>query len=297
MKNQGASNREFIIIDFLRLFLICAVVTIHTGAPWFVVAIGRIGVPFSFALTGFFTNSENVEKSIKRNLSRLLIWICIYSPLIIGDGTASNMGAIYFLQQLLFITPCYLWFLTALIVCLILYKFMIKVPNHIRIIISFVLYVIGCCGNTYLDIFHFGVLYEPYLSIFLTVRNGVFFAPIFFEIGQWIKHSEYDRMKSINTNVISLIMLVSMYFAEYWFLNNNPLVYKDASMYFFLPPLVYTLLRFAIIIESLIGNDKKIKLSGKAVRQLSTWIYVSQAYFIRIFVRGMGGDCPKTRII
>lgn len=281
-------NEEIILLDILRLILICGVITIHTGAPWYIMAIGRLAVPFTFALTGFFVNNENINVSIKRNVIRLLIWFTIYLPLIVYDAYNVGKNLIRVLQEILFMTPYYLWFLTALVTCLLLYKVTLKFSSGIKLISVIVLYTLGCIGNSYLDILHARNLYTGYLGIFLTVRNGVFFAPIFFFIGQKIKNLQEKGVRLVNIVGVSLIAFF-LYFAEYWIVNYNPLVYDDASMYFMLPLLICIILYDAILLNNRINYKQYFTISGKTLRQLSTWIYLSQGFLIRILAHQICG--------
>ena len=295
MKSNNA-REELIVVDILRLILICGVITIHTGAPWYFMAIGRIGVPFSFALAGFFTNKDNVNFSIKRNVNRFLKWLAIYSPFMIYDAIKEEMDVILFFKKILFITPYYLWFLVALIVCLLLYKKTFKISSKIKIILAIILYVFGCIGNTYLDIFKARNLYTPYFEVFLTVRNGIFFAPIFFIIGQNIKNMKDKNTNKVFITVIS-ILIFALYFLEYRVVNLNPLVYEDASMYFTLPVVVFAVLSGAILLNYSIDIKDYLNCFGKPIRQLSTWIYLSQAALIKLITLKVHGGGMKLAVM
>ena len=81
--------------------------------------ISRLGVPFFFAVSGMFL-SRSMEKygtneALKRYLIRvgrvLLIWLIIYSPLLImGADSYSKLA-----QQIVFKTPAFLWYLSSLL--------------------------------------------------------------------------------------------------------------------------------------------------------------------------------------
>lgn len=279
---EKKTKQELILVDIARLVLILCVVTIHTGAPWQIVAIGRIGVPFSFALSGYFSSAESEASSVKKNTIRLLRWALLYTPLMIYDAIVAQTAIPHFIQQLLFLTPCYLWFLTALVVCTLLYKITFKVSENVKFIVVIVLYVIGCIGNTYLDLFHARKAYFWYMNVFLTTRNGVFFAPIFYFIGQHLGTQGKLKRKYV---ILESLVALGAYIAEYYWINHNKLVYKDASMYWCLPILVYFSLRLLIQLNSQKGVEKWLQnFPGRKIRQLSTWIYLSQAGIIRVLV-------------
>lgn len=77
----------------------------------------RIGVPYFYAVSGMFLissikkygNRIALFQYLKRIGRLLLVWLVIYSPIIIRFD-------LYAIQQLIFRTPAYLWYLTGLLV-------------------------------------------------------------------------------------------------------------------------------------------------------------------------------------
>ena len=109
----------------------------------------RLGVPFFFAISGMFLFRsigkygywDAWKKYTKRVGRILLIWIVIYSPFIIHLNLQS-------IQMLLFKTPAFLWYLTAILVASI--PFCLIRNRKVLYIVAFFLYVFGTLfGSTY----------------------------------------------------------------------------------------------------------------------------------------------------
>ena len=162
-----------------------------------------IAVPFFFITSGFFFFENRDKNNIYEYLLKLtktyLKWTIIYLPLTIVyyiNQKYSVLKAIeIFVQRFLLVGENYysfhLWYLHALICCVILYAIIEKgiSKNLIRfmLVISYVLYI----GGRVISYFYshenliplFSKISTQYMKIFITTRNGLFVGLCFFMVG------------------------------------------------------------------------------------------------------------------
>lgn len=221
----------------------------------------------------------NIIKKYLLRLVRLFgVWMIIYSPLLVIRPILLSHGSVVemikILQEILFKTPAYLWYLVALMAAgLLLYWFRKRLKGFL--ILSIVLYIVGAMGNTYIRILGLEELYSGYFRIFLTTRNGVFFAPVFVCLGAML--SEYgDKMKKSSHPVIMEAVALVVYILEVTLVSAGGRVYEDRSFYFSLPLVVVGLVWLLLRVE-------RETLAASKCRKLSTWVYCSQFGFLTVF--------------
>ena len=83
----------------------------------------------------------------------------------------------------------HLWFLPALLVAVpVVYICLFKLGLGKTILFGFLLYLIGMAGNVYggylMQIPGIQSVYQAYLQVFSTTRNGLFFGVMFGDVGQ-----------------------------------------------------------------------------------------------------------------
>ncbi len=112
-------------IDICRVMFACLIPLLHISLPdsipLYIVRqyVSRIGVPFFFAVSGMFLSKAIADRgnlaAMKKQLWRigvmLCIWFCIYTPLF-------SRGR-YSINEYLFLTPGYLWYLSAMLFAVI----------------------------------------------------------------------------------------------------------------------------------------------------------------------------------
>lgn len=281
-------NRDF--VDLSKLCFAFLIIFLHVDNNNIIIRniaqyISRLGVPFFFAISGYFfykkVNYEKdllsvMRKTIKRLIKLYLVWIAIYMPILLKNFNESgNLKAniIKFVQELLFKAPAFQWYTLALVVGIPITAYIYNNKSfRDTIIILSVLYLIGCFGNTYLHILNLDNIFKNYLNIFLTTRNGLFFSPIFIFIGIAISKFEHKINKKIKYKEAYIICMIA-YFFEVYLVQSNQLKNDDCSMYITLP-LVITFMCIGIL-----KNNINVKYS-KEMRQLSTFIFCSQYGFI-----------------
>ncbi|MCD2502312.1 acyltransferase family protein [Clostridium sp. NSJ-145] len=274
-------------IDLSKLIFALLIVFLHVGnnngfVNIIAQYIARMGVPFFFTISGYlflkkFNNNSRplnvVNNAIKRLIKLYLIWIIIYMPIFI-KGIIKDNNIMLFFQELLFKAPAFQWYTVALAVGILINVYIwskFKLKTGIVMFIFILLYIIGCCGNTYIHILKLDSVFDGYLRIFLTTRNGIFFSPIFIFIGMLINKIEdkFDKTKSL----CFFSFFFSIYLIEVYLVQSNLGKNEDCSMYFTMPLVI--MFMCLLIIKSNI----KLKYS-RELRELSTFIFCSQYGFI-----------------
>ena len=151
-------------LDYGKLVFACLIPLLHIpfsgNIPQILAQyISRIGVPYFFAVSGLLL-SDSIEKRgkgaackryIKRIARVLTLWLMIYSPLLV----VTMRDKTNIVQELVFRTPAYLWYLSALLFACIPFC-LVKERKYLYSISGF-LYIFGTLGG--------GVLYMAYRGI------------------------------------------------------------------------------------------------------------------------------------
>lgn len=107
------------------------------------------------------------------------IWFLIDLPFILMQSSYGTLPIdklmLRLISEIFFKCPAYLWYLVAVIVASLLFIYSYrKIGRKIMLILSIVLYLIGVSGNRYLYVPEILKVWELYLDIFITTRNGIF---------------------------------------------------------------------------------------------------------------------------
>lgn len=249
-----------------------------------------MGVPIFLVISGFFLGQKLSDNKLsagaiaKNYLSRImklfLIWFILYLPAIIArgiidyEGKAWTVKAVLIIQEILFKCPAYLWYLVALMIAVYPAVCLYQKNKYVALVLAAVLYVLGCLGNTYLYIPMMSEMWGPYLNIFLTTRNGIFFALPYLVLGIFL----YDtgggcrsrKILMLGSIVSWSIFATEVSLASGWFHKGG-----DCSMYFTMPTV--TVFIFWLFKDMKFEMDRRW---GSILRRCSTWIYCSQYFFI-----------------
>jgi hypothetical protein len=286
-------------IDYAKLIFAISIIGLHTSVfadvslevSFFLNQVfARLAVPFFFIASAYFLgtkiiscdNTLFISNYIKKYLRLFIIFSLLYSPLTFlwnyNSSESLWLNLLIYFQYIFFMAPAYMWYISALIFGVVLLKYLIKIPIKYGIIIVIILYVIGVVGNTYIfsvDTSNFIV--KIYFQVFLTTRNGLFFATPFMYFGYLIAKFETIELKKI---FLSLFLIsVSAYIVEVYLVHSLIIDSRaDTSMYFFLLP---TSILLFLIIKGM--NIKSCNFSFKASK-ISLYLYMLQFGFIAIAI-------------
>ncbi len=301
-------KRNYGIIDIAKFISALFVIAIHcapfyeineTGNFIYVQIFARLAVPFFFMASGWlFFQKINLKNGIRdetnlqmlkhywmRILKLYLVWSALYLPLLIGSwikGSFDVSTCLRLLRDFLFNGTYYhLWFLPALLLgIVIVYLLAMKLKKQHALWVCILLYVIGMLSNVYGSVLGnvAGIqsVLQLYESVFVTTRNGIFFAPLYLILGlyaQEFKNQNYKKPAGI-AFAVSFCALCGEAFLYRSLHMSNDLT----SMYLCLIPTVFFLFIF-LLQFSFNGNALTL-----CMRKLSLLIYVSHIYFITLFL-------------
>lgn len=289
IQKSTIQKSEFVFLDLFKFLFACTIPILHLAFRNHSILttilqqyIARLGVPFFFCVSGFLLaiklwNQENQRfillHYLKHILRLYLVWMIIYLPLTIIDYTHYNnitLAILDFLKSALFLPPGFLWFLIACAFAAI--PFCLISNRKLLYCCSIILYIIGVLGNSYVYII--GAESSIYYKIFLTTRNGLFFALPFFCCGELIIYlrKKFTSKIMLSMSMVSFFLLV----IEISFVRTKNSILAitgiDNSMYFLLPVFITFFITYLSQITS--------QISFKSLRIYSTGIYVMQYGFI-----------------
>lgn len=295
---------QFYGLDITKFICALLVITIHTAplveiAPnvnfYLVQVTARIAVPFFFLASGFlffmklnqagtWKDGENLD-ALKRYLIRIgilyLCWSAIYFMFTLlswlKDGFQWVM-LVRYIRDFFLTGSCYhLWFLPSLMVGMVIaYFFYFKTTHRTALISVAVLYFLGMLINVYGNLLNqipvVSAVYKAYNAVFVTSRNGLFFAPLFLLMGAY-----FASTKSILTKrdaFIGMVISFVLLGLEATMLRSFHYMNDLTSLYLFLIPLEFFLFSWVVQLR-----PKEHKLYP-FLRKSSLLIYVSHILFV-----------------
>ena len=264
-------------IDLFKLFFALLIPFLHISFPnnYYIEVVrqyfSRLGVPFFFSCTGVMLcilmekgNKQSVcIKYIKRIGYMLFFWTFIYSPLFYKELYYVE----YPFRELLFRTPGFLWYLTAVLFAIIPFVY---VQRNILYFSSIFIYIYGVWYSESYCWLNGGCLI--YQDIFLTTRNGLFFGIPLMCIGE-LAYKTYDKIKY---KAIKMLLSTIVLFSEITYVRNYVPGGADTSLYFSLPIFIFYLFINLFAIENLLPINILSIAKIKILRKMSSTIYVVQ---------------------
>ena len=243
--------------------------------------IARLGVPFFFAASGYLLSKSIDNKgsisALKKYADRigvlLVIWLVIYCPLYIRNSEFLEMPV----RFILFKTPGFLWYLTAILFAAI--PFCIIKNRKVLYLIAGALYIIGTMmGSSYSWLVDECSVYS---NIFLTTRNGLFFALPLMLTGEIVKTAIDEPTFSWSvTYRVGLFCTYIVFCAEVYLCRSRVLSDADCSMYFSLPIISFFLLLF--FLTHFNRESEVLKYKSRFVSKWSSAIYLLQYGVIKV---------------
>lgn len=296
IKSQLDSNYN--CIDLTKFICAILVLAIHFISDYgenninfiFSQGISRVAVPFFFVAGGYFlANKKNDYTKIRVYLLKIfklyIIWSVIYFPYELYMWKLSSESimldiVIYVKNFLLVGSFIHLWYLLAVIVAVILIETLLKKISVNKVLfIGFILYILGILGDGY-----YGVLvnipllkkvYDFYLLLFETTRNGLFFGMLFITLGYFIKNKDLKIKKSIS--LIGLMISIFLMIIEIYFMKNNNLP-LDYNMYISIVPATFFLFN---LVKDIQLKDNRVY---PMLRNMSIIVFLIQFIFNGVFL-------------
>ncbi len=301
-------KKTYGILDVTKFISALFVIAIHC-APFaevnasfnlfYVQILARLAVPFFFTASGwlFFRkidptlgwkhdeNKKALRHYWKRIFKLYLVWSVLYIPLLaiswIQGGFDTSTGLRLIRDILINGTYYHLWFLPALLLGVPLVYMMYTTWKKKRMLwVCAALYVIGMLINVYGEVLEsvsfINSLLHMYEAVFVTSRNGLFFAPLYLVLGIYAQDfaDQPYRRQSALAFVISFCALC----IEGWLLTEWGIMHDLTSMYLLLAPTVFFMF---ILILQFSCKPKPIYVT---MRKMSLLLYVSHIYFIYLFL-------------
>lgn len=301
-------SQTYGILDIAKFISALLVIAIHC-APFievneafnlfYVQVIARLAVPFFFTASGwlFFRkinpkhgmHDEENKAAFKHYWKRIfqlyLVWSILYLPLLaIGwiQGGFDTSTLLRLMRDILFNGTYYhLWFLPALLLGVPIVYYMYTHWNKRSMLwVCAGLYVIGMLINVYGNVLSsiplLGTLLHAYESVFVTGRNGLFFAPLYLVLGIYAQDfidQPYKRQAGF-----AFLLSFCAFCIEAWLLVEWGIMHDLTSMYLMLAPTVFFL--FIFLLQFALP-PKQIYVT---LRKMSLLLYVSHIYFIYLFL-------------
>ncbi|MBQ6099363.1 MAG: acyltransferase [Methanobrevibacter sp.] len=288
-KRDNEINYSLNIIKCIAIF---AVICIHcrfyhvSSVGSVIDAISRFAVPIFFLISGFFSYYENEDYALSKYRMRIIRLVKIYIVanlayiiffLLIGKLTGLNDVISLFSLDSIFgyiifnLTPGadFLWFISALLYCYILFYIIRKLNFNINS-----LYV-------YIPIFLIGNLLLGELSQFLGLtidfeiyRNFLFMGLPFFTLGYFI-HDNKENVTGVlsNSNLIA-IMILSLIFTTI-----ETLVVGKHDLYFGI--IIFVVCLFIWCVKN--PNKLNFKITGWIGKNLYAIMYILHLMVLELF--------------
>ena len=276
-------NKRISAIDIFRIAAAVMVIAIHTypladlnETAEFIVTnvLCRVAVPFFFMASGAFLiteyakNADKLLEFVKKTAVIYLIAIAMYIPVNIYSGyfTAEKLLPEIFKDIIFDGTVYHLWYLPASVMgACISWLLVRRLGFEKALAVTAVLYVFGLLGDSYYGItVKSAVLkaaYNAMFQVFDYSRNGIFFAPLFFTMGGYVREkNQISKAKDILLFTLFLALMTAEALVLHLFE-----IQRHQSMYAFLAPCVYFLLKTLMVC----GGE-----TAKPVRRAALIIYL-----------------------
>lgn len=276
-------------IDVLRLIAMFAIVCIHSNDFvffWNVLPLTRIAVPIFFLISGYFFCTSNKDKQ-KKQMKKILILLILSNAFyfiihllgeIVDHSLTAYITDTFSFQNIIkfFVfnfSPFneHLWFLSALLYCMLIVYFIQKFANDkfsskkkfvSLLVISAVLLIIGF------------VVMMMFSKNKLLYRNFLFFGLPYFIIGKLFRQYNTTRIEKINNTAFFIVMLI-LCLITYMEMH----LFGNHEWFFVTPFFVVTV--FAFTLKHKLTNPSQFgKLISKCGRQYTLPIYIFHPFFI-----------------
>lgn len=293
-----AIRNNYNCIDLTRFICALLVLEVHFISDYvennikFVLSqgIGRIAVPFFFITSGYFLANKSgdtikIHNYLFKIFKLYILWSVLYFPYELYMWKLNNenimLGIVNYIKKFFLVGSfIHLWYLLAVIIAVIIIEALLKrISIDKLLVIGFMLYILGMLGDGYYNVLVntplFKKIYDLYLSIFETTRNGLFFGVFFISLGYFISIKGVVIKKTISL-VYLIISLLCMITEIYFIKSNN--FQLDYNMYISIIPATFFL--FNLVKEIQLKDNKIYSM----LRSMSVTVFLIQFIFNGIFL-------------
>lgn len=170
----------------------------------------RVAVPFFAVSTAYFVREKSRKRPeyfvdyVRSLVKTYFVWSLIFLPLGV-QWIQQNMNLPIYLYPVALLvgmlyvgTYYHLWYIPAILFALCLVQFLVKRYSYRRILIGLgMLYLIGSLETYYgvLDSSLIKTMFDGYLQVFITTRNGLLFLSVFVAVGYLISDFRVEGLK------------------------------------------------------------------------------------------------------
>ena len=302
MGNELSVRKNYWSLDLAKMLCALLIISAHFASEWgsfpsvidYGFSIYIIGVPFFFCCSGFLffkkldalgTREEKHAYFVKYQ-KRIWImyagWPLIYLPfqvcIWISHGDVLGEFLKYVHSALVIQTFATIWFLPALAIGVAITYFLVtRLSKGQMIALAVVLYIIGMLGYSYrfaADAIGLGGVYDAYLMVFETTRNGLFNAVPFIYMGALVARKDIavGTKGFLKYGVLSAVSFVLMIGESFILkLKFNP---KGMDIGIFVAVFTY------FFIMMLLHIELKENVLWLWCRKISLGVFVSQRLFL-----------------
>lgn len=294
--------------DWFRIAAAFMVIAIHTG-PFSMLGedvdycltycLARVGVPFFFALTGFFVVGRAKEREglkgaapfLRKTALLYLVSILLYLPVGWYAGNLSGSFGEALKAVLVDGTFYHLWYLPAVWTGVVIVLLLCRVMGFKgTAALSLLLYILGVFGDSWYGLAEkiplLPSLYEGLFQFSSYTRNGIFFAPVFLCLGAYTAQNQekYAGKKDVVPCLFALFLSLALCLGEGW-ITRSLGWQRHNSMYFMLLFVLFFGMRLLMDVRAPYGKNQKKYIR---LRRLSMLIYLLHPLCI-IGLRGGAG--------
>lgn len=281
-------------IGILKFIMSLFVVAIHVQpfsgnmAFYYNNCIARIADPMFFTLSSYFlfdkliSNNWNKTvffKQIKHLIRYYLVWLLVFSPIIISrtwQRTNNIFDCVCDILKQIFLSGTYgaLWFLPALLLGLVLTYFIGKrCTPYICLAISFPFFLFTILEMEYMlliqDISWFSTINNFFISIFGWLGNGVNYGFFFCSLGLYIA-SQKQKTRNKNVDLFMLLLSSLLLVVECTIIREFHLGVSYGAMFFLIPVTYYFI---HVLLETRTQTAFDLKPIAKYLQNMSLLIF------------------------
>ncbi|MBO4339100.1 MAG: acyltransferase [Clostridia bacterium] len=299
------SIRKYELMDYIKLLfallIVCGHFTSENPTPTIIklpFSISAIAVPFFFTCTGFLcgrsaiTNNDSktvVKRQIKKLFSIYFWWSLIYILFkvlyFIGNKVDSVEVFQYIYKCFVYTTYATIWYLPASAIGLLIsWKCIELLSVKKALFISLFFYLICIFGYSYSFILKGTVLevfYSNYETVFISVRNCLFYAFPFITLGWFIAERQH---KGITTSFVyfKAFICILLFICEALLLKKIGNTRGSETL------IMHLLTSYYLVVMSIQSKIKTPENFSVYARKMSTLVFLSQ----RIFLTGIPAIIP-----